>query len=243
MGRASGLPLLFLLPALIFGTIALLSRPWKNELEFASVFPIPWLEALFFTVSGIVALCFAVGLRRFIKASGASFLGLAPALKEIAIHKRFAECGKEKNRRLGHLLTFWAFMGLAFMGTSVGIGTMTGLMRTPLPLASPWKIFANACAVVIVIGGVLLLVERIKRAASTYFDWLFLLMLVGVVFTGVLSEILRLAQAAPAMYTVYFVHLVLIFSLFLYAPYSKFAHFIYRTAAMAAAGSQRKADG
>jgi quinone-modifying oxidoreductase subunit QmoC len=232
VGQASGLPLLFLLPALVFAAMAFLSRPWKPELEFGSVFPIPWLEALFFTVSGIVLLCFAIGLRRFMRASGTGFSGVIPALREIAAHQRFAECGAEKGRRLGHLLTFWAFLGLAFMGTSVGIGTMTGMLRTPLPLASPWKIFANTCAVVIVIGGVLLLVERIKRATSTYFDWFFLLTLVGVVFTGVLSELLRLAQVAALMYPVYFVHLVLIFSLFLYAPYSKFAHFLYRTVAM-----------
>jgi len=46
-------------------------------------------------------------------------------------------------------------------------------------------------------------------------------------------ELLRLGQWARAMYGVYFVHLVLILALFFYAPYSKFAHLLYRTAAMA----------
>ena len=44
-------------------------------------------------------------------------------------------------------------------------------------------------------------------------------MLSGVAFTGILAEVLRVAEAGMSMYVVYFVHLVLIFSLFLYAPY------------------------
>ena len=95
-------------------------------------------------------------------------------------------------------------------------------------------------AVVILCGGLLLLLERvrdpIKRAASNYFDWFFLLTLVGVALTGILSELMRLAQLAAWMYPIYFVHLVLIFALFLYAPYSKFAHLAYRTVAVAGAG-------
>ncbi|MEJ2367024.1 MAG: quinone-interacting membrane-bound oxidoreductase complex subunit QmoC [Acidobacteriota bacterium] len=242
------LPLLYLLPVIIFGAIALLGPKAVSTAspEFAELFPIPILEALFFTVSGLVVIVLAVGLTRFIRALRAAgckesiLKGLAPAVADIATHKRFRKCSKEQTRSWGHLLTFWGFVGLAVMGTAVGIGTMAGIMHTPLALTSPWKVFANVCAAVVFVGCVMLLVDRVrdpeKRASSTYFDWFFLLTLAGVVFTGILSETLRLGSAVWAMYTVYFVHLVLIFTLFLYAPYSKFAHFLYRTVAMAAAG-------
>ena len=145
-----------------------------------------------------------------------------------------------KNWSLGHLLTMWGFVGLGVVGTVTGIGTMVGVLRTPLALTSGLKIFANLSAVVILCGGVILLLERvrdpIKRVASNYFDWFFLLTLVGVALTGILSELMRLAQFAAWMYPIYFVHLVLIFALFLYAPYSKFAHLAYRTVAVASAG-------
>src|SRR5208337_1554006 len=97
---------------------------------------------------------------------------------------------------LGHLLTMWGFVGLAVVGTATGIGTMAGILRTPLALLSPLKILANASALVILGGSLILLRERvhdpIKLTASTYFDWFFLLTLTGVALTGILSEIMRL---------------------------------------------------
>ncbi len=254
--RPAGLVVLLLIPALLFGAMASLSPAQQDEvLEFAARFPIPWLEALFFTVAGLVVLGFGVSLTRFVKglrahgATGNILSGLVPALVEILLHKRFQECGKEKNRYWGHLLTLWGFAGLAFMGTVVGMGTMAGFMHTPLPFLDPsrpvesfFKIFANVCAAVILVGLGILLVDRLgdpdKRKNSTYFDWLFLLCLTAVVFTGIASQFLRLMAAEPVMYGVYYVHLVLIFVLFLFAPYTKFAHMVYRTVALAAAGKK-----
>ncbi len=252
-----GWPLLFLLPVLVFGAIALWAPKGETAKlpEFANLFPQHILEALFFTISGLVVLAFIVGLARFVKAlratgaNGSILAGLVPAFVDILTHKRFSECATEKGRYWGHLLTLWGFVGLAFMGTVVGIGTMVGFMHTPLPfwdpalpLESVLKIFANACAVIILIGVTILLVDRlanpVKRAASTYFDWFFLATLAVVIFTGILSELLRLAQVADVMYPVYFIHLVFIFALFLYAPYSKFAHLLYRTVALAATGKR-----
>jgi quinone-modifying oxidoreductase subunit QmoC len=248
----AALPLLLLLPVAAFGAMALWApKEPAEQLEFANLFPIPILEILFFAIAGLVSLAFGVGLFRFVKglrAAGAtgSILGnFVPALLEILTHARFRKCGKEKGRFWGHLLMLWGFGGLAFMGTVVGIGSMTGLMHTPLPFWDPakpvesvLKVFANVCAAVILVGGVILLVDRlldpVKRAASTYFDWFFLLVLEGVIFTGILSQGLRLVESASVMFAVYFVHLVLIFTLFLYAPYTKFAHLLYRTVAMAA---------
>jgi quinone-modifying oxidoreductase subunit QmoC len=257
MGRLvasrKGLPLLFLLPTLIFLAIARWAPKGQPtaHLEFANVFPIPVLEPLFFTVSGLVLLAFGVSIYRCIQATkaldagGKITQGLVLALKQIVTHERFWSCDM-RNWSLGHLLTMWGFIGLGIVGTVTGIGTMIGVLRTPLAFTSALKIFANLSAVVILCGGVVLLVERardpLKRAASNYFDWYFLLTLVGVALTGILAEAMRLAQIASFMYPVYFVHLVLIFTLFLYAPYSKFAHLAYRTVAVAETES-RTSDG
>jgi quinone-modifying oxidoreductase subunit QmoC len=240
------LPLLLLIPFLIFGDIGLagLGHGLHRPFVFAELFPQNTLEALFFTVAGLVVFSFAVGVARFVKALRASGVdgrilpGLVPSLVEILTHKRFSDCAANRSRYWGHLLAFAGFVGLAMMGTAVGIGTLLGVMHTPLPILGGWKLFANFSASLISIGILILLVERTKssekRAETTYFDSFFLLTLAGVVVTGILSEILRLAQSRELMYPVYFAHLILIFTLFLYAPYSKFAHFVYRTVAMAA---------
>src|SRR3974377_84189 len=109
---------------------------------------------------------------------------------------------------------------------------MAGFLKTPLALASPLKIVANVAAVLTVAGVWLLAAHRTGKS-QTYFDWFFLAALGGAAATGVASEILRLAEGR-AMFAVYFAHLCLVFSLLLYAPYSKFAHLAYRTAALAA---------
>ncbi len=248
MGKAVAnprmLPVLFLLPALIFAAILWWAPkgPSTAQLEFANVFPIPVLEVLFFAVAGLVAAAFTVSIQRFASAmrtpgAGRITTGLLPALGFIATHERFAKCVGNRSRYWGHFLTLWGFAGLALVGTIVGIGSMLGLMRTPLPLLHPAKIFANLCAVVILAGLAFLFADRAgnrrNRAASTYFDWFFLLTIGGVVVTGVISELLRMSQSS-IMYPVYFVHLMLILALFLYAPYSKFAHLVYRTVAIAA---------
>jgi quinone-modifying oxidoreductase, subunit QmoC len=241
------LAVLLLIPVLIFGGIALagLRHSLVQPYVFAEIFPPDILEPLFYAVAALAIFSFAMGLGRFVNALRESGVkvrilpGLAPVLREILTHQRFSKCEANKDRYWGHILAFFGFVGLAITGTSVGIGTMLGFMHTPLRFLSGSKLFANFSAGLILIATVLLIAERMaspsKWNATTYFDSFFLLTLGGVVATGILSEFLRLAQSAGLMYSVYFIHLVLIFSLFLYAPYSKFAHFAYRTIAMAAA--------
>ena len=70
-----------------------------------------------------------------------------------------------------------------------------------------------------------------KPQGSFYFDWIFLAVVIGVGATGMASWGLRIADIEVG-YFVYYLHLVFVWSLFAYAPYSKFAHLFYRTTAM-----------
>ncbi|MGD9098057.1 MAG: heterodisulfide reductase, partial [Desulfobacterales bacterium] len=61
--------------------------------------------------------------------------------------------------------------------------------------------------------------------------------LVGLVLTlgvtGMLTQLLRLGGLYDLMAIVYWLHLIAIWSLFAYTPFSKLAHLVYRTTAMA----------
>jgi quinone-modifying oxidoreductase subunit QmoC len=71
-----------------------------------------------------------------------------------------------------------------------------------------------------------------KAGNGSYYDWLFISIIFVIVTTGILSEVLRLAQIPLLAYPTYFIHLVVVFFLFAYAPYSKMAHMVYRMTAL-----------
>ena len=255
LSRPAGLVALVLTGALLFGLLALggpmgVSRETVGgrPFEFANLYPLWLIEAVFFSLSGLIAIVFLAGITRFVRALRASgadgpiLAGLVPAAVAIMTHSRFATCGQERGRYVGHLAMFWGFLGLAGVSTVVGFATMFGVMETPLAQTNILKILGNLSGGAAIVGMVLLLADRVrnpvKRAASTYFDWFFICTLTGVIATGALIQFLRLVESAPWMYVWYFVHLVLIFALFASAPYTKFAHVAYRTVAMAASGRQ-----
>jgi quinone-modifying oxidoreductase subunit QmoC len=234
--------------------VAVMAAPLHGQLTaplvFGEMFPKSRLEPMFFVVSGFVLLALAVGAARFAKAlrsagaNGAILPALFPVLIEVVTHRRFADCRSEAYRRWGHMLALGAFLGLAVMGTIVGIGSMVGTIDTPLPVLHPLKIFANLCALVLAAGVLVLVWERLYRSddepSGAFFDWFFLSLLLGIAVTGILSEALRVVQNQIWMYVIYFVHLTLVLALFLSTPYSKFAHFLYRTMALAATWEEHK---
>ncbi|MFP5229655.1 MAG: quinone-interacting membrane-bound oxidoreductase complex subunit QmoC [Acidobacteriota bacterium] len=241
--------------AILLLTIALLPlhHAGSSALVFAQMFPKARLEPFFYVISGWILLALAVSAVRFAGAlrkagaGGPILSNLPPALLEIASHRRFAECGEQQGRRWGHLLLLAGFAGLAVMGTLVGIGSMFGLIDTPIAFTNPLKLFANLCALLLVLGAGILVWNRLRdpqtRARTQFADWFLLILIGGAGLTGLLSEMLRLMQLQTAMFTVYYTHLTLVLTLFLGAPYSKLVHFLYRTMAMAATRQESSSSG
>ncbi len=168
---------------------------------------------------------------------------LWPAIKETVQHKRFNECGENQNRVRGHLPLLLAFIGL-FTVTNYAlirkdlIGAFNPAMHGPLSLADPFKILANISAVALIVGIGILWSNRKKDEAEkgvkgTFHDWFLIWEIMAVGVTGLLSQFFRLADIGSLAYLSYYLHLVAVMMLFLWMPYTKFAHMVYRTFAMA----------
>ena len=204
------------------------------------------IPAFFFAIG-----VFAFGLKNFVNdmhqqaiASGKAedkpldMAGLLSAVVKtvptILTHKKFDECGENKDRSTAHLLVLFSFIGL-FIVTNVFFVALYVLQQHgPYSQMNPVKWLANISGVALIVGSFLLIQKRRAKTDqySGYKDWylLGLVFLLGV--SGMGTELTRLAGWAGVTYGVYFIHLLLIFCLFAYTPFSKLAHLVYRTTAM-----------
>jgi quinone-modifying oxidoreductase subunit QmoC len=164
-----------------------------------------------------------------------------PSLVEIVKHGRFNECGTHIDRVRGHLPLMLAFIGL-FIVTCWSLlkndvlGLIWPSLHAPLPLTDPFKLLANVSAIALLFGIVVLWQNRKKAEAeldtqATFYDWFLIWEITAVGVTGLSAELLRWAGMPTLGYLVYFFHLVAVMMLFLYLPYTKLAHLLYRTTA------------
>ncbi len=168
---------------------------------------------------------------------------LWPTIVEILSHRRFNECGANRDRVKGHLPLLLSFIAL-FIVTNYGfvrkdlIGIINPAMHGPIPMYDPFKILANVAAIALIVGIGIIWANRSRMeeeqgVSRTFYDWFLIGEIMAVGVTGFGAEIVRLLGLASLGYFLYFLHLVSIFMLFLYMPYTKFAHMVYRTFAMA----------
>jgi quinone-modifying oxidoreductase subunit QmoC len=166
---------------------------------------------------------------------GGFLQALIRTVPTILSHKKFNECGENKDRATAHLLVLFSFIGL-FIVTNIFFVALYVLQEHgPYSQMNPVKWLANISGVALIVGSYLLIQKRRAKIEqySSYKDWylLGLVFLLGV--SGMGTELTRLAGWAGVSYGVYFIHLALIFALFAYTPFSKLAHIVYRTTAMA----------
>jgi quinone-modifying oxidoreductase subunit QmoC len=191
------------------------------------------------------------------KASGEDVpsIGVIPsAIKtviSILTHDKFSKCTDQAARRLAHLTAFYGFIAL-FIVTVWAVFDIYAMPLVnidsmyPFGLMHPMKILANIGCVLLIFGCIKAIMDRKSEQAgtskSTPFDMIFVYLLLAVGLSGLFTEILRFTvdpgpEAANGglqyfAFAVYFVHLVLVFDLLVFLPYSKFAHILYRTAAL-----------
>ncbi len=218
--------------------------PATTPLAYRDVVPQWMIYSVFLPAAAFALVAAAIGARRCWVAWGAGssrngslLAGLAGVATDILAHRRFRTCGAARPRRIGHLLLLWGFVGALLTTTLLGIAIDAFGVKTPLPQLHPIKLLGNASAVLLVVGVVWLLVNRITNETasgrSRAFDNFFLALVVLLILSGVGAELGRYVLPVPVAIALYVLHLGMVLSLFLTFPFSKFAHALYRTLAMA----------
>jgi quinone-modifying oxidoreductase subunit QmoC len=253
------LPILMGIPVVIFIVLGLVTglldfSPPLGEHGIAHhLFFSTWLVDMIFVPLAIwVVVIFALGLKRFIsdihenavlegktEKKEFEFMGFIKAipriLPTILKHDKFSECSENKDRATAHLMVFWSFVGLFIVTNIFFVVLYVFQQHGPYSQLNPVKWLANAAGVALIIGSALMIKNRLakKDQTSTYKDWYLLGLVFGLGVTGILTEATRLAGLSGVTYLMYFIHLVFVFNLFAFLPFSKLAHLVYRTVAMA----------
>jgi quinone-modifying oxidoreductase subunit QmoC len=217
----------------VFGFFTGVTRYWKDLAKNVEVSDNPWQK----------------------KVKGPKIALVLETIFEFMTHRRFEKCEVTNDRSKTHMFVFFGFVGLAITTTwaiaylygheifniqkAVQLSGEVFLLNfgeSPYPLFDPMKIVGNVSALLLLAGILQVITNRRKNAekagGGSYFDWLFIGIITSIVVTGILSEVLRLADVRLLAYPTYFIHLVSVFFLFAYAPFSKMAHMVYRTTAL-----------
>lgn len=222
----------------------------QRPIVFSNMIPVTFIDIIFVPTAAFAVITAYLGIKKLIAGFKAEYppdgkgesLGeaIVGTVKELLSHQKFRECGINKSRNVAHMLLFYAFAGLLVTTACVVIIHYGNLLfgwfgyDTPLPFFHPVKIIGNLSALAGIVGIAWIVLRRIsneKVGRAVTFDWIFLLDVLLVIGTGILAQVLRVAETTFAFF-IYYLHLVFVFFLFAYAPHSKFGHMFYRTAAL-----------
>jgi quinone-modifying oxidoreductase subunit QmoC len=241
---------LFIIVGFITGLIDF--TPEGEELAHANFFS-TWLVDIFMIPAAIwTVTIFALAVKRFLAAIHENSIkegktniknidpvefvkALIRVIPLILKHNKFNECTENAERSTQHMMVLFSFIGLAVVTGIFFITLYVFQIHGPYSQLNPVKWLANISGIALVIGSGMMIKSRMSKTdqVSTYKDWLLLWLIFAVALSGMLAEMTRLAGMAATTYTVYFIHMVTVFSLFVYLPFTKLAHLVYRTVAMA----------
>ena len=251
------LPVLLGLPVVVFLVLGFITglldfTPGGDEIVHSHFFSSWLVDMIFVPLTVWIAVVFGIGLKRFVNDMHENAVlegktdkkkldigGLARALfsvlPTILKHSKFTECGENKDRATAHIMVLYSFIGLFIVTNIFFVVLYVFQIHGPYSQMNPVKWLANVSGIALVIGSALMIKSRMSKTdqVSSYKDWYLLWLVFGLGASGMLTEMTRLADIASLSYSLYFIHLIFVFNLFMFLPFSKLAHLVYRTVAMA----------
>ena len=251
------LPIVLGIPALLFLVLGLVTgflnfNPGGDRIVHGHFFSTWLVDVVMLPAAAWAVINFAIGLKRFLNDMHQNALqegktdiekidpkgmimGLVRVIPTIIKHDKFNECSENKDRATSHMMVLFGFIGL-FIVTSIFFVSIYGLqIHGPYSQMNPVKWLGNVSGVALIIGSLLMIRSRLskKDQVSVYKDWWLVGWALTLGLTGMLAQVTRLMGMGGLSYTIYYIHLMFVWSLFFFIPYSKLAHLVYRTAAMA----------
>ncbi len=228
------------------------SHGGHGEIAHANFVSTWFVDMTFVPLAALVVIIFALSLKRFVtdihqnavdegKTDKASidikgFLqSLVKVLPVVLKHDKFNQCEANQDRATAHMMVLYSFIGLFIVTNIFFVVLYVFSIPGPYSQLNPVKWLANIAGAALVIGATLMIKNRLskKDQISAYKDWYILGIVLSLGVTGLLTEMTRLAGYAAVSYFIYWLHLIAIFNLFAFLPFSKMAHLVYRTTAMA----------
>ena len=250
------LPLLLAIPAVLFIVIGFITglldfTPGGDEIVHSHFFSSWLVDIVMIPASMWAVAVFAIGLKNFINDIHANALlegktnkkeivpvefimALIKVIPTILKHNKFNECGENKERSTAHIMVLFGFVGLFIVTAIFFVVLYVFQIHGPYSQLNPVKWLANIAGISLVIGSCLMISNRLKKKdqLTAYKDWFLIGLVLALGLTGMFTEMTRLGGMAFLSYFLYFIHLICVFGLFVYTPFSKLAHLVYRTTAM-----------
>lgn len=239
------LPLVILFPAIIIMMIIYMAGTLtipEGEVDYSKFFPHAWLNSSFTGLTVLVGIGVLIGVKKFWvnlkenlpgKRKISLFKSFMLALKDIGSNRKFNSCETNRLKGIAHAMVLMGFI-LLLMVTLVAIINVI-FFEYPMQFWHPAKIAGNFASLLLFFGIGIMMYNRLFNKSlsgnSNYFDWFFLITLFLLTLSGTLTEAARFNNWQLA-YHIYFFHLLMVWMVIIYAPFSKFGHFIYRSLAM-----------
>lgn len=139
-----------------------------------------------------------------------------------------------KNRFIAHMALFWGFVGLSI---ATSIDFILGLGKIPLYPVPPQRVLGILSGLVLTGGAGYYLYKRLRKSerhvkSSHFTDWIFLVLMILAGISGLLLTLSLYMNTTLTAYSFYVIHLVIVFDLVAMAPFTKFAHALYRPLAI-----------